>query len=44
MLISFVKFSMLLKENDPMKCQGILKMNATLEFKYVQCLKYLDTL
>lgn len=44
MLISFLKFSMLLKENDPIKCQGTLKMNTILEFKYVLCLNYLDTL
>lgn len=44
MLISFLKFSMLLKENDPIKCQGILKMNAIWQFKYILCLNYLDSL
>ena len=33
---------MLLKENDPTKCQGTLKMNAILEFEYVLGLNYLD--
>lgn len=34
-LISFLEFSMLLKGNNPIKCQGSLKMNAILEFKDV---------
>lgn len=43
MITSFWKLSLLLKENDPTKCQGILKINTILEFKYVLCLNYLDT-
>lgn len=44
MLISFGNFSLILKEKDPFKCQGIFKTNTILKFKYLPCLNYLDTI